>query len=274
MARIGRVLVCGGAVAATAGGAALGAVRGGGRWEFPTPVVVAPPEGTVSQLRARDDSVRARRLLEAARGTNGLVCALSARTLDGHGGWWSGSDADFRAGEPTDSLVRDVTRWAERRETDATAVPLLRAALADPDPCVRRLAAPLLGRVRDPAATQAMLAALAASDPIVRETGALALGFAEDPRTILPLAERLHDDVPRVRATAAWALGAIENAAAVQPLIAALKDGDAMVRQSAAHALGEIEDAAAIPALTDLLKSDRDPTVRRAAAWALGEIIG
>jgi HEAT repeat protein len=46
------------------------------------------------------------------------------------------------------------------------------------------------------------------------------------------------------------------------------------VRRSAAHALGEIEDAKAIPALTDLLRGDRDPEVRRAAALALGEIMG
>jgi HEAT repeat protein len=35
-----------------------------------------------------------------------------------------------------------------------------------------------------------------------------------------------------------------------------------------------VEDASAVPPLTDLLKSDRDPAVRRAVAWALGEILG
>jgi HEAT repeat protein len=44
------------------------------------------------------------------------------------------------------------------------------------------------------------------------------------------------------------------------------------VRINAAWALGEIEDPAAIPALTAALRDDRDPEVRRMAAWALGNI--
>jgi HEAT repeat protein len=46
------------------------------------------------------------------------------------------------------------------------------------------------------------------------------------------------------------------------------------VRESAARALGQVEDTAGIVPLTEVLKSDRDPAVRRAAAKALGEIAG
>jgi HEAT repeat protein len=53
-----------------------------------------------------------------------------------------------------------------------------------------------------------------------------------------------------------------------------LKDADASARESAAHALGEVKDTAGIIPLTDVLKSDREPAVRRAAARALGEISG
>ena len=60
----------------------------------------------------------------------------------------------------------------------------------------------------------------------------------------------------------------------MRPLIEALRDGDALVRESAAHALGEVEDTAGIAPLTEVLKSDRAPAVRRAAATALGEIAG
>lgn len=242
------------------------------------PVLLPFPAGESPVAREREqdrvDSARVRRLLQAARGANSVMCELAAMTVDGRSGWSSGMDGAFHAGGSSDSLARDVSSWVHHDEVDPTAIPLLGAALGDPDWCVRRLAAPVLGRSHDASALRAMLAALAASDAGAREMGALALGFGEDPRSIPPLIARLRDDTPRVRATAAWALGEIESKEAIRPLIEALADADALVRESAAHALGEIEDAAAVPALTDLLKSDREPAVRRAAARALGEIVG
>lgn len=235
----------------------------------PTGVTRAKPE------QYRLDSARVRQFLQTARGVNTIMCDLAAMTIDGHWGWSSGTDGEFRAGGAADSLARDVVGLARHEGIDPNSVPVLRAALGDSDWCVRRLAAPLLGRSRGAPAMDAMLAALAASEASTREMGALALGFTDDdPRPIAPLIARLRDDAPRVRATAAWALGEIESRDAVRPLIAALADADALVRESAARALGEIEDSAAVPALTDLLKSDRDATVRRAVAWALGEILG
>lgn len=220
------------------------------------------------------DSARVHGLLQAARGANAVMCEMAATTVDGRSGWWSRLDASFRAGGSSDAVARDVMAWVRHEKVDATAVPLLRAALADSDWCVRRVAAPLLARIDAEPARQAMLAALEAADAVTREMGALALGFDEDPRSIPPLVARLRDDSPRVRATAAWALGEIESRQAVRPLIDALGDPDALVRESAARALGEVDDAAAVPALTDLLESDSEAPVRRAAAWALGEIVG
>jgi len=251
-------------------GAALGIVR------TSEPVVFVPfPVGTLqaAQRQQVSDSAQVRALLQAARGTNSLVCELAARTVDGRFGWSSG-DGDFTPGSSADSLGRDVVSWVHERQIDPATVPLLRAAIADQDWCVRRLAAPILGHVRDPSAMQVMLEALAASDAGTREMAALALGFADDARAVTPLVRRLGDDSPRVRATAAWALGEIESKEAVRPLIGALRDSDALVRESAAQALGEVEDTAGIAPLTDVLKSDRAPAVRRAAAKALGEIAG
>ena len=109
------------------------------------------------------DSSRVRALLQAARGTNALVCELAARTVDGRSGW-SSDDGGFMAGGSADSLGRGMVSWIHDRGIDPTTVPLLRAALADQDWCVRRLAAPILGRVRDPSAMQAMLASLDSPD--------------------------------------------------------------------------------------------------------------
>jgi len=267
--RIGRV--AGGVaigIAVVGVGAALGAVRKNHNFVF-----LPLPEASVavsSRQASATDSTRVRQLLDAARGANALMCDLTTGAVDGRFGW--SSDDNFTGG--ADSISRAVTRWVHEHEVDASALPTLRAGLADADACVRRLAAPLLGRIKTPAAYQAMTSALSSNEASVREMGALALGYLEDPRSISQLADRLKDDAPRVRATAAWALGEIERPESVTPLIDALKDQDAMVRRSAAHALGEVEDAKAIPALTDLLKGDRDPEVRRAAALALGEIMG
>jgi HEAT repeat protein len=267
--RLVRVIIVVGAVVAVARwGATLGIAQARERVAFlpapVTPLQMAEPRGM--------DSARVRAVLGAARGANAMVCEMAATTVDGRSGWWS--DSEFRVGSSADSAARDVVSWVQRHEVEPNAVPILRSALGDPDWCVRRLAAPLLGRVRDASAHQAMLAALGSSDAGAREMAALAIGFADDSSAVQPLIARLRDGEARVRATAAWALGEIERHEAVRPLIDALGDADALVRESAAHALGEVEDTAAIPALADLLKSDRIPAVRRAAAKALGEIAG
>jgi hypothetical protein len=266
------LIVATGALALGHAGVTLGTARAAERTAFLRLPTMAVSQG--ARARPGVDSARVTRLLQAARGTNVVACELAAATVDGRSGWWSGSDGDFSAGGSPDSLAGDVVMWVRHQEVDATAVPLLRSALADSDWCVRRLAAPLLGRAHDPSAMQAMLASLESSDAITREMAALALGFADDPRTVTPLVNQLRDEAPRVRATAAWALGEIERHEAVRPLIDALNDADALVRESAANALGQVEDTAAIPALTDRLRSDRAPAVRRAAARALGEIAG
>ena len=270
LGRIARVVIVVGAIVATGRlVSTLGVAQARERLAFVampvTPLQMAEPRGI--------DSARVRAVLQAARGANAMMCEMAASTVDGRSGWWSDGGA-FRAGASADSATRDVVSWVQRHEVEANAVPILRAALGDADWCVRRLAAPLLGRIQHASARQAMLEALGSTDATAREMAALALGFADDSSAVQPLIGRLRDDAPRVRATAAWALGEIERHEAVRPLIDALRDSEALVRESAAHALGEVEDTAAIPALADLLKADQAPAVRRAAAKALGEIAG
>ncbi len=168
-----------GALALGRAGLALGTA-----WAAERHVFLPLPAAAKRAARAQQgiDSARVARLLQAARGTNTVACELAAATVDGRSGWSSGTDGDFTAGSSADSTARDVATWLHHGDVHAGAVPILRAALADPDWCVRRLAAPLLGRVHDPSAMQAMLAALAATDPVAREMAALALGFADDPR--------------------------------------------------------------------------------------------
>ena len=230
-------------------------------------------EPVAEEPRGSQDSSRAVQFLSSARGTGPVLCALAARTLSSHGGWFGANPAtDVAWGR--EPHVLELLRWIDGGARDAASIDPLLVALADPDPCVSRLAAQLLGRAREPRATQGLLGALRHASPAVRGIAALGLGYTESEAAIDPLVSTLRDGDASVRASAAWALGEIEHRRAVPPLIAALKDGDVLVRRSAARALGSIEDPAAIPALTELLRGDRDASVRTAAAWALGEIAG
>ena len=228
----------------------------------------APIRGT--SPASQDDAENVAALIAAVRNANPILCELASRGAMWNGNWqYVGPATPLRARSGTDmELVRFAASSPKGREVIAP----LRAALGDPDPCVRRFVAPLLGRTQQDAAVETLLTALRDENPITREAAAIGLRFADNPRTIDPLTRALEDRESSVRAAAAWALGEIEDSRAIPALERALKDADPLVRINAAWALGEIEDPAAIPALTALLRDDRDPEVRRMAAWALGNI--
>jgi vesicle coat complex subunit len=227
----------------------------------------APPRQAYSS--SRDDVANVAALIAAVRNGNPVLCELAARGASWDGNWrFVGPASPHMRNAPT----MDVVKFAASSPKGREVIPPLRAALGDPDPCVRRFVAPLLGRTQHDAAVDALVAALRDPSALTREAAAIGLRFADKPRTIDPLTRALEDQESPVRAAAAWALGEIEDARAIPALERALKDGDAVVRMNAAWGLGEIEDPAAIPALTATLREDRDPEVRRMAAWALGNL--
>jgi hypothetical protein len=116
---------------------------------------------------------------------------------------------------------------------------------------------------------QGLAAALADPDPIVRRQAAWAMGEAEDPGHVASLHSRLADSDPRVRGVAAWALGEIKDPRSVAPLTALLTDGDARVREMAALAIGEIEDPSGLAALRD---AGAAVVSAEARAWAMAQI--
>ena len=189
----------------------------------------------------------ASQLLATVRGSDPVVCELAVRAVDGRHGWSSTVDELAGVGGRLTALQRATIEWAVDNEDDegsvpsAAAVAPLSMALADPDACVRRMAALKLGRLRDPRGMDALRGALSSADADQRAVGALGLGYAGDSASIDALGGVLDDASPAVRAAATWALG-------------------------------EIEDARAIPLLIPVLGEDEDPAVRQVAAWALGEI--
>ncbi len=190
--------------------------------------------GMVTGSAALPDTLQVRAFLDGVRGANALQCEFGLQTLDLQFGW-------RRVEVVPDGAIetKELVRWATQRIADPEAVAPLRAALDDGDTCVRRVAARLLGHMRTDQAKESLLGALRSSSARTRELAALGLGFAEDRETARPLIDALDDPSPRIRATLAWALGRIESREAIAPL-------------------------------TGLLRTDVDPSVRRAAAWALG----
>ena len=161
------------------------------------------------------DSLAAQ-LLATVRGSDPVVCELAVRAVDGRQGWSSTADELAGVGVPLSRLQRATIQWAvaggedEQSGASATAVAPLATALADPDACVRRIAALKLGRMRDARGMDALRRALASVDAGQRAIGALGLGYSEDPAAIDALGGALDDASPEVRAAATWALGEIE----------------------------------------------------------------
>lgn len=164
----------------------------------------------------------------------------------------------------------------------APAQPAAPAAGAPAD----SLAADLLARVRglDPVACELAARAVrsrnwwggpaepaASDDPRVAEIVRWALD-AGGPGAVPVLAAGLADADPCVRRVAAIRLGRIEDPAATGALVRALGSPQAGEREAAALGLGIAEDPEAVPALVRALEGDDSPRVRRAAAWALGEL--
>jgi HEAT repeat protein len=231
-------------------------------------VVAEDPSGA-----SRDalDPRRVESFLAAVRGTGAVACELAVRSVSGRN--WNGRGGDPSIG--VDSAARTLVDDVLTTNADASSVPVLRAALGDADACVRRVAAPLLGRVDDDAATRALLDALRESAAATRAAAATGLAYAGRRRASEardPLVTALRDADADVRAASAWALGRLEIAGTAASLVPVLRDRESRVRRAAALALGNLEDPAAVEPLVAALRDDADPGVRQAAAWALGQL--
>src|SRR5437868_2389802 len=153
------------------------------------------------------------------------------------------------------------------------------AELSDPQESVRRSAAFALGKTGQEAAftVPQLLAALKDKEASVRAAAAHALGEigpAGWREVVLALATSLSNErQPEVRRSAAFALGCYkaEAASARGTLRSALRDADASVRRNAAWALGQLGEAAGDLAISELSRvlADEDALVRRDTAAAL-----
>ena len=226
--------------------------------------------GETKQGPLGPDSVQVVTFLTALRGTSPVVCELVS---DQVGNFWT-SDGGIGIGRFADSrtAVRGEKQAISSRVRDAGAIRFLAAQLGDDDPCVRLLAAKMLGNSTAPDDLFERL--LDTPAPRVREAVLRAVG-ERDRLALRGRVERLLDDGDAaVGAMAAFALGEFEQRASVGPLRRALRRDAAPVRAAAAWALGQIEDPSVAPELDALLARESDRRVRLATIEALGNLDG
>lgn len=241
-----------------------GSVRGYLRGE---PFFAGRSTGHWERLLASDDPAQSDAALAAlsdgGSAASAVLCALTRRLSAPPEVRWNAAELLGKAG----------IQSAEVSET-------LLAALRDPDPHVRTVAADAVPKVQ----TEAVQAVPALSQlldtqhdvPIIR---ALSV-YREQAQPALPRLRELMNDrsLPsEVRWNAARTIGKMgaAGAAAVPALIPLMKDEEPTVREHAAEAAGDIGPAAesAVPALLETL-TDSFHKARRDAVRSLGQIGG
>jgi len=174
-----------------------------------------------------------------------------------------------------DATVRDVAGWwLVRRGVGRQVFADMLARLGQPDSVKARNAADVLASFGKPSAIPALGAAL--SNPLftseARVAMAHALGVIRRPQAAAPLQAVLTDADPQVRAGALSALRKVEGFTDGSVATALLSDGDENVRVQAIFTVAQLRTQAAAPALVQVLQSDPSASVRKRAAWALGQM--
>ena len=113
---------------------------------------------------------------------------------------------------------------------------------------------------------------LTSADAEERRDALMKLTLMRRPEASRAAAASLNDPEPSVRVAAAHALTSTPSGDAANALIPLLEDKLEFVRREVAYALGEGGSRDAIAPLTNLLATDKEMSVRAAAAVALGQI--
>ncbi|MGD2155210.1 MAG: HEAT repeat domain-containing protein, partial [Gemmatimonadales bacterium] len=113
---------------------------------------VERPAGTSPLQPGESDASRAEQVLDAVRGTSSIACELVVRSL---GVGWGWGRMHYEPDVVREHL--ELARWTSGALDDPGAIAPLRAALDDPDTCVQRVAARLLGRTDHPRAVASLI---------------------------------------------------------------------------------------------------------------------
>ncbi|MFI5312340.1 MAG: HEAT repeat domain-containing protein [Gemmatimonadales bacterium] len=227
------------------------------------------PQGIAGDSsRAGPDSARVAKLLDALGRTDRLVCDLVADQLGNF--WWDGDRYGLGAFADATRASRAAKDSLSGQVRDPRAIVLLSSNLRADDPCVRRVAAKMLGH--SSAKTGEIARLLDDPAPRVREAAAYALGNGERNEARAVLEKHLGGGDGALGAMSAWALGEIHDSASAPALTRALGAASAEVRWSAAGALGELNDLRKAPDALVRAAGSTDARLQKLAARALAEI--
>ena len=183
--------------------------------------------------------------------------------------------------------VRDAAGWwLTRRGVRTQVIASMTARLSGSDPIAARNAGDVLAAMRDFSTIPALATFL--QKPLDEDSGvaaAKALGAIGHPSALSALNGALASSLAGVRAQAAASLRTLRAprgatvAASYAPLMPLVADADANVRRQAIMTVGFIGGAGKVAATSDVITAlssaatgDPSATVRKAAAWALGEL--
>jgi HEAT repeat protein len=194
--------------------------------------------------------------------------------------WASQSNSrDSSVAKTLEKLLASGAGGAEDKRPDDARVGKLTTGLEHAHPRIRRVAAEVLGAMKEGRAVPSLLHTLSDSDAEVRLATARALGRIGDPQTIPFLIRAFEDGDKRVRRRVASVLGLLRDPAARKTFVSQLKAADAEGRRDAVRGLsyqlkrGDISPEEALALLLGALR-DTDSEVRREAAQTLGWVHG
>jgi len=131
--------------------------------------------------------------------------------------------------------LADTGQWGEK------AIPALIKVLGDHDPKARKMAAKILGKLRDKKAVGPLIEALNDNDTFVIGEAAKALGKIGDKRAVDSLILFLEKDIRVAKTETIKALGKIKDERAIDPLLKILKEDNGYLKKESEKALKRIQ---------------------------------
>lgn len=183
-------------------------------------------------------------------------------------------DALLKALRETDSarVKASILSALTREKGDVLFLPVLLAALEDPDERVQANAVEALGLMRDRRQLQRLLPFMDCSSPRLWANAVVALGRCAEFRTrvIESVLLRLKDPVVGWQVSALYAVGEMKETSLLPQVYEATHSSDPDVQRNAWITLGKMNDIAAVGPLVDLLTGSAEQA--RATARALDHL--